>query len=89
MYFCEKCNLRMQNNICENCGKKKLREVQDDDFCFLVALNADKAKYFEENLKLQDIPVALLGAGLDLRYRTSEVFKIYIPYRYLDQATEI
>ena len=89
MYFCERCNALMQDNICANCGKKKLREVQDDDFCFFVALETDKAKYFEENLKLQNIPVALLGVGLDLRTRTSGTIKIYIPYGYFDRGKEI
>ena len=89
MYFCESCNLLMQENICANCGKKKLREVQEDDFCFLVALEADKARYFEENLKLHDIPVALLGVGLDLRTRTSGTLKIYIPYSHLDRGREL
>ena len=90
MYFCEKCNTLMQDNCCTICGKKDLREVQDDDFCYLVTLNADNAHYFEENLKLHNIPSALLGGGgLDLRTRTSGKFKIYVPYRLLDKATEI
>ena len=89
MFFCESCNMIMRENRCANCGKKKLREIQDDDFCFLVALDADKAQYFEENLKLQNIPVARLGSGLDLRTRTSGTFKIFIPYGFLDTATEI
>ena len=89
MFFCERCNMLMQENRCTVCGKKKLREVQGDDFCFFVALNADKARYFEENLKLENIPVALLGAGLDLRTRTSGTFKIFIPYGFFDRAKEI
>ena len=89
MYFCERCNALMQENRCANCGKKKLREVQDDDFCFFAVLEADKARYFEENLKLQNIPVALLGVGLDLRTRTSGSMKIYIPYSYLERAKEV
>ena len=89
MHFCERCNALMQENVCANCGKKKLREVQDDDFCFFVALEADKARYFEENLKLQQIPVALLGAGLDLRSRTSGTFQIYLPYGYFDRGKEL
>ena len=89
MFFCERCNMLMQDTRCTMCGKKKLREVRDDDFCFFVALEADTARYFEENLKLQNIPVASLGVGLDLRTRTSGLFKIYIPYNCFDTATEI
>ena len=79
----------MQNERCAVCGKKNLREVQPEDFCFLRALEADKAAYFEENLKRENIPVATLGVGLDLRTRTSGAFKIFIPYRCFDRAKEI
>lgn len=89
MYFCEKCNLLMQDNICEQCGKKKLREVQDDDFCYYINLPSNHAKYFEENLQLQNIPVALLGKGLDLRTRTSSTYNIFVPYGYFGKATEV
>lgn len=89
MYFCEKCRMLMKDNCCTICGKKRLREVQDDDFCFFVALDTDRARLFEENLKQQDIPVASLGNGFDLRTRGSGKFKIYIPYSFLDKATEL
>ena len=89
MFFCEICNMIMRDNRCANCGKKKLREVQNDDFCFLVALDADKAIYFEENLKLQNIPAALLGTGLNLATRASGRFQIYIPYGFFGQAKEM
>ena len=79
----------MKENCCSTCGKKNLRQVQDDDFCFFIALGADKARYLEENLKSHDIPTASLGTGLDLRTRTSGTFKIYVPYCYLDKATEL
>ena len=89
MYFCEKCNLLMRDTVCKNCGKKKLREVQGNDFCFFVSLEADKARYFEENLKLHNIPTASMGVGLDLRNRTSGVFRIYVPYSHFATAKEI
>lgn len=89
MYFCEKCHLLMQDNVCGNCGKKKLREAQYEDYCFFIKLSADCARYFEESLKLQNIPVALLGVGLDLRTRTSDYFNIFIPYDYFAKANEV
>ena len=89
MYFCEKCNALMQNKTCANCGKKNLREVRDGDFCFYTSLSTDHARYFEENLKLRNIPVAMLGVGLDLRTKTSGTFNIYIPYGYFEKATEV
>ena len=89
MYFCERCHMLVKGNCCAVCGNKNLREVQGDDFCFFVALDADKARLFEENLKLQNIPVASLGVGMDLRTRASGTFKIYVPYNFFDGATEL
>lgn len=89
MYYCENCNMLMPDTRCTNCGKKKLREVQNDDFCLFVSLETDRARYLEENLKMQDIPVASLGVGLDLRTRTSKIFKMYVPYGYFEKAKEI
>ena len=89
MYYCEKCRMIMKENCCSVCGKKKLREVQDDDFCFFVALDADKTRFFEENLESHGIPSASLGAGLDLRTRGSSTYKIYVPYAFFDKAKEL
>ena len=89
MFYCEQCNMLMSDPRCTNCGKKKLREVENDDFCFFVALEADRARYFEENLKMQDIPVASLGVGLDLRTRTSKIYKMFVPYGNFDKAKEV
>ena len=90
MYFCEKCHTLMRDNYCVNCGKKNLQEVKEEDFCFFAQLAADDAKYFEENLQAQNIPVALIGSGgVNWRTRTSGQFKVYIPYGYFEMAKEI
>ena len=89
MYFCENCNAAMPTERCGVCGKKKLREVQGDDFCYFVTLKADRAHTLEETLKLENIPVAMLGAGLDLRTRTSANFRLYVPYKYFTRAEEV
>ena len=89
MYFCEKCRMVSRDNTCFLCGKKRLREVQDDDFCLFIALDADKARFFEANLKSQNIPVVSLGSGLDLRTRASGTFKIYVPYSFIGKAKEL
>lgn len=89
MFYCENCNVAMPTEQCGVCGKKKLREVRDDDFCYLATLTADHAHMLEETLKLEEIPVAALGAGLDLRTRTSANFHLYVPYKFLTKAGEI
>lgn len=89
MYFCEKCNALMPDARCAICGKKKLREVREDDFCLFVTLPTYAAHIFEETLKEEGIPVALLGYGLDFATRASSRFKIYVPYGYWEQARQI
>lgn len=89
MYFCEKCNFLSQESRCDICKKKNLREVEGDDFCYFVTLDTDRARYFEENLQVENVPVACLGVGIDLRFRTSSRFKMYIPYKHFELATEI
>ena len=70
--------------------QEKFEESSKDDFCFFVKLMADSAKYFEENLQAQDIPVALIGVGgVNWRIRTSGEYKVYVPYGHLDKAREI
>lgn len=89
MYFCEKCNYLMPDKKCEICGNKNLREVTASDFCYFVTLPADGARYFEENLKENNIPAAMLGSGISLVNRTSSQFKMYVPYGKFAAALEI
>lgn len=51
MLFCEKCNRLSNNSICAICGKKGLREVREDDFCYFLTLPAFKTSIFRANLK--------------------------------------
>lgn len=90
MYFCEKCNAVMQDTTCTACGKRRLREVQPDDFCHYISLPAYVARMFEETLKDEGVPVALLGMGGFLTSaKTSARYKIYVPYKYFDKAREV
>lgn len=89
MYFCKKCNYLMKDTICTNCGKKKLREVKDDDFCYFLTMNYFNAKMFEGNLKEQNIPVALLGVGFQRSTNTSNYFNVFVPFKQLEEAKNL
>ena len=90
MYFCENCNALMQDTRCTACGKRHLREVQPDDFCYYVTMPSYAAHMFEETLKEEGVPVASLGvAGLASRTRVFDRYKIYVPYKYFDKAKEV
>lgn len=90
MFYCEKCNCAMPQQTCCVCGKKNLREVTDEDFCYFITLSADDAHFLEVNLNGENIPVAKLGVGrINFAFGSSGKFKIYIPYGYFGQAREI
>ena len=80
----------MQDTRCTACGKRKLREVQPDDFCHYITLPAYAAHILEETLKEEGVPVALLGAvGLISSARVFDRYKIYVPYKYFDKTREV
>ena len=39
MFYCEKCNSLSQTQECVHCGFNQLREVKDEDFCYLTTTN--------------------------------------------------
>ena len=89
MNFCENCNHLTEDTRCTICGKKKLRAVQDNDFCYFTTLPVNDAAIFEATLKEAEIPVASLDVPGLGRVRLSGQFKIFLPFGYFGQAKEI
>ncbi len=59
MNYCENCKLLIENaDRCNSCGKK-LREAQEDDFCFLAEMSESWANSYEESLAAENIPCVL------------------------------
>ena len=44
---------------------------------------------FEGNLKEKNIPVAMLGVGIDPVMKTSRNFNVFIPYKDLEKTTQL
>lgn len=88
-YFCEKCNLLSHDAECIKCGRKNLRKVTDDDFCYFVTLSPFYCNILEANLKEQNIPVATLGSGIEFARRTSGELHVFIPYGHFDRVRDI
>ena len=57
MNFCENCNLLVDGERCPKCGNKKVREVQGEDYCFFVDVDAFSCTMLEETLKNNGIDV--------------------------------
>ena len=89
MYYCEKCKNVNENNNCVYCGKRKLREVNDDDLCFFVELGNFHATMFLEALSSQRIDAFSIPSGFSLTTRANSSQKIYIPYKSLAAAHDV
>ena len=83
MYYCEKCKNVNEKKNCVYCGKRKLREVNDDDLCFFVELGNFHATMFLEALSSQRIDAFSIPSGFSLTTRANSSQKIYIPYKSL------
>ncbi len=89
MFYCEKCNLKNEEEVCLRCGKNNLRQIKNEDFCYFITLNNFDTNYFELNLNEQNIPVAKLGIGYNYTTKTSNNYRIFIPYKDLTKAEEL
>ena len=93
MLFCEKCNLTTTENRCPLCGNKKLRTVQDTDFCFFANLDAFNFTMFENALNNKAIDVVGVpyypGAVAYGNAGRANGRKVYIRYKDTEQAKDI
>ena len=92
MNFCEKCRLFTEKNFCSNCGNENLREIKDDDFCFLTAWDSNFQTMLEEIFKQEDIPCAMIPVGNGVRTMFGlrlEKVNVYVPYKFYDRALDV
>lgn len=93
MYYCETCKKLFQEPKCSRCRAYDLREVTDDDFCYLCERDAMSADMLTEILSDRHIPCgrrsgtsAAAALYLGAHFETC---KLYVPYRDLAAAQEI
>ncbi len=92
MNFCESCNIACKDERCPKCGRKKLRTVNDDDFC----LAAQVDRLFGDNLKInlenENIECVLMpyGTGVNSMFALPlENYLLYVRYKNLDYVRQI
>ena len=91
MNYCEKCKIVEYNEYCSVCGRKN-REVSDDDFCFLVKASESFGEMFEDVLRRESIPCAIVPCGTGVSSALAlklESCRIYVPFRFLQKAVEL
>ncbi|MBR2449108.1 MAG: hypothetical protein IKB30_03195 [Clostridia bacterium] len=92
MFYCEKCHSLSQNQECGCCGFNQLREVKDDDFCYLTTTNEDFGKMFVEYLSNEGINCVSVPYGDGVRSQMAlslGKYKLYVPYKFYNNACEI
>ena len=87
MNFCEKCNFASEQEFCPVCGSKKLREVKDDDFCFLADSKMSPCETLIDILDEKKIAYSQVPYGMASRWAMPlTLYRLYVPYRSLEWA---
>lgn len=93
MKYCDKCYSVFETIKCPNCNNRKVREVLEDDYCFLIEKEVLWAEMLMEVFEKENIPYIAYptyGAGLSIKMGLySEIFKFYVPYQFLNKAVLI
>lgn len=56
MNYCENCHRVSDQTRCEQCGRRKLRPVREDDFCFLTEDHASRCQSLIETFEADCVP---------------------------------
>lgn len=93
MLFCEKCNVATTESRCPCCGNKKLRAVNDEDFCFFATVDRFSFEMLESCLKENKIEIVGVPHYSHVVTHASagraDERKIYIRYQDREHVTEI
>ena len=88
MNYCENCNFVTEQTVCPVCSSKKLREVRDDDFCFLADSRTSPCETLIMIFDEAEIPYTAVPYGIGSRFAlpTMSKYRLYVPYRFLERA---
>ena len=92
MKYCEDCRIICETDTCPLCDSDELREVTENDYCFLIECEEAMGEMLDDALSQQTIKAALMpygdGArsalGLNLGY-----YRVYVPYKHYDEARDV
>ncbi len=92
--YCPDCKrLYDEAEKCPVCGKRRGREPQDEDICFLQSVGAIWVEMLSDALKDNEIPFQKVSAhGAAMAMFTglyTETFDFYVPYSHYGEAREL
>lgn len=92
MNFCEGCNLAWEGERCPKCGRKKLRAVNEEDFCLVAQVERTFGDQLKEDLENEDIECVLMPYGTGVKSKFAlplESYLLYVRYKKLDHVRQI
>lgn len=93
MKYCPQCYHLTENEKCDYCQFEEVRDVHDDDKCFLIERQLIWAEMLKERLEKAHIPYQCngeMGSGMALKVGPYlENFSFYVPYCYYSSAKTI
>ena len=92
MNFCEGCNLACDAERCPKCGRKKLRTVNDEDFCLTAQVERRFGDALREHLEAEKIDCVLMPYGTGVYTKAAlplEGYLVYVRYKYLEYVRNI
>ena len=92
MFYCEKCHLFSHDTTCKNCGIINLREVKEDDFCYLTTVDEFFGKMVIDTMKNNDIQCLFIPVGDGVRSQFALSlgnYQLYVMYKNYQDAVEI
>lgn len=92
MNFCESCNIACSDERCPNCGRKKLRAVNGEDFCLVGRVDRLYGDNLKENLEREKIECVLMPYGTGVRSKFAlplESYLLYVRYKNLEHVRQL
>lgn len=92
VFYCDDCKMVCDQEMCHNCGKKRLKQVEAKDFCFLTEIRNEQFYFLETELRRNKIPFvsqpfgngARTALGLNLENQ-----RVFVPYEFLQNGQDI
>lgn len=92
MNFWEGCNVACKDERCPKCGRRKLRAVNDDDFCLVAKVDRLFGDNLKVNLENENMECVLIpyGTGVNSMFALPlESYLVYVRYKNLDYVRQV
>ena len=92
MNYCENCHFATEQNYCPNCGKKKLRQVAQDDFCFILEKDRAYCDGLIEIFKESGVTCSAVpfGSGVESQFGLPlKNYRLFVPFNSLKKAQNL